>query len=292
MPTYIAKVLDRFNIPSDGPAQHSPAKYECNFGRDAQLTEVDTSPTISMERQKNIQEIVGSLLFYARAVDPTMICDTNRLGSSQANPTEKTYDSSQHLLRYAATYPIVETVFRASDMILRISSDASYLSETQGRSRVGGYFDLIHDGIDPIRAPLNGAVNVISAMLTSVVASVAEAEYGGLFINGQAGADIRQKLIGMGYPQPTTTIITDNKCAAGIANKTIKQLRTKSIDMKFHWIRDRTQKHEFRVVWQQGLDNTADYFTKVHPTSHQTMKALICSHITSRTTFFEPNFKS
>jgi hypothetical protein len=272
MPSYIAKVLDRFAIPREGPTQHSPAKYECVYGKEAQATEIDNTLPISLARQKEIQEVVGCLLYYSRAVDPTMLCDTNRLGSLQANPTEKAYDASQHLLRYAATYPVVETVFHASNMILRISSDASYLSETQGRSRVGGYFDLINSDIDPIRAPVNGAIHVISSVLSSVVASVAEAEYGRLFVNGQAGADIRQKLIGMGYPQPMTTIITDNKCAAGIANKSLKQLRTKSIDMKFHWIRDRTQKHEFQVVWQQGIDNTADYFTKVHPTAHHRLR--------------------
>jgi hypothetical protein len=72
----------------------------------------------------------------------------------------------------------------------------------------------------------------------------------------------------MGYPQPVTIIITDNKCAEGIANRAIKQLRSKSIDMRFHWIRDRVDQHEFKVMWQQGTDNIADYFTKVHPPYH------------------------
>ena len=246
----------------------TPAKYECSYGKEAQLTSIDTSVILSEEQQKRIQRIVGSCLFYARSVDPTMICDTNRLSSHQACPTEATEAAADHLLKYAATYPVVKTVFRASDMILRISSDASYLTERGGKSRVGGYHDLIKASDDPLTAPINGAIVAISTLLSAVVSSVGEAEYGAVFMNGQVGADIRQKLIGMRYPQPTTTIITDNQCAAGIASKSIKQLRTKSIDMRFHWIRDRIVQHQFKVVWQHGIDNVADYFTKVHPTSH------------------------
>ena len=89
MPTYIAKILERFEIEQEGKPYYSPAKYECTFLRDAQLTETDNSPMISEVQQKRVQEIVGYLLYYARAVDPTMLCDTNRLGSQQAIPTER-----------------------------------------------------------------------------------------------------------------------------------------------------------------------------------------------------------
>jgi hypothetical protein len=268
MPEYVSNILTRFEVPTDGKAQYGPAKYECSYGRDAQLTNVESNIMLSAERKERIQQIVGCCSFYARAVDPTVLVATNRLGSQQAHPTDNTDDGADMLLQYLATYPVVKTVFRASDMILRISSDSSYLTEQGGRSRVGGYHDLIKRTDDPITAPVNGAIIAVSVILSMVVASIGEAEYGGVFINGQIGSDIRQKLIGMGYPQPETVIITDNQCAAGLANKSIKQLKTKSIDMRFHWIRDRIVQHQFKVVWQKGIDNVADYFTNIHPTSH------------------------
>jgi hypothetical protein len=153
-------------------------------------------------------------------------------------------------------------------MLLRITSDASYSSESESRSRAGGYFDLIRATDDPRTEPINGAIHVISSILPSVVASAAEAEYGALFLNGQAGSDIRNKLIAMGHPQPITPIITDNECAVGIATKTVKPQKTKSMDMRFHWIRDRIDQGYFKVLWQAGKDNAADYFTKVHPPAH------------------------
>jgi hypothetical protein len=43
----------------------------------------------------------------------------------------------------------------------------------------------------------------------------------------------------LGHPQPPTAIQTDNECANGIANDTVKQRRSKAMDMRFYWIRNR-----------------------------------------------------
>ena len=72
----------------------------------------------------------------------------------------------------------------------------------------------------------------------------------------------------MGHPQLTTPIQTDNACAAGIVNNTVKQRRSKAIDMHFYWIKDRASKGEFLIHWRRGADNLADYFTKHHSPAH------------------------
>ena len=51
------------------------------------------------------------------------------------------------------------------------------------------------------------------------MASAAEAEYGALFLNGQAAAPNRTTLIEMHHPQPPTPIQVDNSTAVGIASK-------------------------------------------------------------------------
>jgi hypothetical protein len=55
----------------------------------------------------------------------------------------------------------------------------------------------------------------------------------------------------------------------GVANKTVKQRRSKAIDMRYHWIRDRVTQGHFTVTWRPGKTNLADFFTKAHPASHQ-----------------------
>ena len=58
--------------------------------------------------------------------------------------------------------------------------------------------------------------------------------------------------------------------AVGIANDTVKLRKSKSYDMRYHWIRDRTRRKIFNVIWSKGTTNDADFFTKIQPsTRHQ-----------------------
>ena len=96
----------------------------------------------------------------------------------------------------------------------------------------------------------------------------AEAEFGGLFLNAKEACSIRVTLEELGHKQPPTPIVTDNDTATGIATDTVKQKRSKEMDMRFYWIRDRVRQEQFYVYWRKGLLNKADYFTKHHPPSH------------------------
>jgi hypothetical protein len=267
MPGYIEKALQRFQHENPIKPEHSPHRYiEPQYGAPVQYTEpIDESEPLNKAETKLLQEIIGTLLYYARAIDSTMLVALSSLASAQANGTQETAKACTKLLNYAATHSEATIRYKSSDMILHIHSDASYLSEPKARSRVGGYFFLGNDTKEP---PLNGAIHVISQIMLNVMASAAEAEVGGLFINGQAACPLRTTLEEMGHPQPPTIIVTDNQCAEGIANDTVKQKRSKAIDMRFYWIRDRVDQKQFQIYWRKGSENMADYFTKHHPASH------------------------
>ncbi|RYG62578.1 hypothetical protein EON64_17580 [archaeon] len=47
-----------------------------------------------------VQEIVRVFLYYARAVDPSMLTITNKIGFMQAEPTEKIADMVQIPLHF------------------------------------------------------------------------------------------------------------------------------------------------------------------------------------------------
>ena len=104
--------------------------------------------------------------------------------------------------------------------------------------------------------------------LRSVVASAAEAETGGLFHNGQTKIHIRRLLQALGHPQPPTPLKTDNSTANAFVNKSLQQKKSKSWDMKYHWLCDKQQQKYFRVFWDRGSKNGANYFTKHHPSPY------------------------
>ena len=81
---------------------------------------------------------------------------------------------------------------------------------------MGGHF-FLSDIFDlTLRTKHNGEVLVLSAILKHVMASAAEAELGGLFINAKEGEVLRTSLEEMLHPQGPTPIQTDNSTALGI----------------------------------------------------------------------------
>ena len=76
-----------------------------------------------------MQQIVGTLLYYSIAVDPTMITALVSIAAQQSKGTEKTYADTLWLLNYAATHPNSKIRYTARNMILHIHSDSSYLSK-------------------------------------------------------------------------------------------------------------------------------------------------------------------
>jgi hypothetical protein len=75
MPRYIDNLLIKFKHPCPHKPRLSP--YTClpiSYGAKTQLTpESDTSAILDDKRKHRIQEIVGSLLYYARAVDNKLL---------------------------------------------------------------------------------------------------------------------------------------------------------------------------------------------------------------------------
>ena len=274
MPGYIEKVLQRF-APQQTTGAASPAIYTPpTYGAPDLRPATDDSPALSTSEKHTLQEIIGCLLYYARGIDITLLTAVNHIASLQSHATQNTMTAVQRLLAYCARYPNNSIRYHACDMILHIQSDASYLSRHGARSVAGGIFYV--GNVDQPTL-INGAIHAISSIIPAVVASVAEAEYAALFLNGQEAVSLRDSLTALGYPQPATAILCDNKCAQGIATDTVKPKRTKSVDMKFHWIRDRIRQGQFLVMWRKGADNLADFFTKPLPVHqhHRLMPLLV-----------------
>ena len=170
----------------------------------------------------------------------------------------------ERLLKYVSVHQNHGIRFHASSMQLQIQSDASYLSRPKARSVLGGlhYLGSIHE--------INGPFFCTSKMISCVVTSAAEAELGAAFQNAQKGAQFRNTLIELGYPQQPTPILVDNTVAEGLASDTINAKRSKSMDVRFFWLRDRVKKAQFYMQHLKGKWNIADFFPKPLPKENLT----------------------
>ena len=115
--------------------------------------------------------------------------------------------------------------------------------------------------------------------MREVVSSATEAESAGIFYNGKEACPIRTTLEELGFEQGPTPIQTDSSTASGIANDTVTQRRSKAMDMRFYWVRDRCRQGQFIVYWSKGQDNLADYFTKHHPATHHRVMRPVYLHV-------------
>jgi len=165
--------------------------------------------------------------------------------------------------------------YKASDMVLAIHSDESYLSEPKARSRAGGHMFMSSNDNIPTN---NGAVLNISQIIRAVMSSAAEAEL---------GVSMRHTLEEMGHPQPRTPIQTDNKTANDLLTNKIMPKALKAMDMRFHWLRCRDAQGQFQYYWRPGTQNLADYFTKHHPASHHKASQAHVLNIKLRSTIQE-----
>jgi hypothetical protein len=271
MPGYVERALQRFNHSTPTRKEDSPHDWTApTYGSRQQYVTHDDSPLLDVSNVKRVQEVLGTFLFYGRAVDLTMVTAIGSIATEQSCATQITMKAITRLLNYAAAHPDAKIRYHASDMTLYVESDASYLSESKARSRVAGFHYLSDAVPDPTKdqPPMNGAISVPCKVLKAILASAAETELAGLFVNGQEAVPERITLEELGHPQGPTPMATDNGTALGIANDSIKQKRSKSMDMRFYWIRDRVRQEQFLIYWRKGSTNRADYFTKHHPTKH------------------------
>ena len=282
MPGYIEKALQHFHPilskhKQDAPHAWTPPSYNQPVQYTAPL---DDSAPLSLSGITHLQEIIGVLLYYAHAVDSTMLVALGTLASAQSQGTESTAQAATQLLNYCVNHPDAITCFQASDMILHVHSDASYLSETKACSCTGSYFYLSMAPVAPTIAPTaatplpphNGPILVHSSIMPTVLSSATEAKTGALFYNAKEATVLCTTLLELGYPQPPTPIQTDNLCTIGIINDMVHQHRSKAMDMHFYWVHDCVSHGDFHVFWHRGTDNLADYFTKHHlPTHHHLM---------------------
>ena len=97
MQGYIDKALIRFNHTQPHKPQHQPHPHTVpTYGATIQYAKhINQSPAATKAVQKYIMQVVGVLLYYARAVDSTLLVAFSSLASAQAAPTEHTMSLCQ-----------------------------------------------------------------------------------------------------------------------------------------------------------------------------------------------------
>ena len=277
MPGYVHQALNKFQHTKPTRVQHSPHRWNAPvFGRKIQYTkEADKSPPLNKKGTRLVQSIVGKFLYYARALENPILVALNEIGTQQAAPTENTMKEATWMMDFLAHHPDAKIRYFAGNMQLSVDSDAAYLVIPDAKSRYAGHFYLesLPNRLNYNGAPHNAPIHTECKIIPNVVCSAAEAECGGLFYNAQMALTFRRTLEAIGHPQRPTRIKTDNKTANSFVHASMRIKRSKTWDMRYHWLRENTTKKLLDIYWDKGSNNNADYHTKHHaPAVHKVQR--------------------
>jgi hypothetical protein len=246
MPGYIQKALIKFNHKTPDKIQNSlhPHVIPQYRAKTQYAKEEDVSPLLLKEETKYVQVVAGTLLYYARAVDTSILTALSLIATEQANPTQEMMKRVKQLLDYCATEEDAIITYNMRKMILAIPYNGRYRNEKNVCSQAGGHFFLSNDKKSP---PNNGAILMNATIIKAVMSSAAEAKLRAIYLNAKEAVHLQQILSEMGHKQPRTPIHTDNTTAEGVINNKIQPKCTKAMDMRFHWLRDQEAQGQFKI---------------------------------------------
>mmetsp|Transcript_60913 Transcript_60913/g.180357 ORF Transcript_60913/g.180357 Transcript_60913/m.180357 type:complete len:155 (-) Transcript_60913:380-844(-) len=153
MPGYVKADLhkshqSKLSWTQDSPYLWVPPEYGTN---NQLIVTAEELPILADKKQNELQQIMGTFLYYACALDKNILVSINSLLTQQNNTTVETTKNLNRFLNYYATHPEAEIIFHRSRMVLY--SNASYLLDPGTKSRVGGFFLFSPKPKDPTNPP-------------------------------------------------------------------------------------------------------------------------------------------
>ena len=100
MEDYIANLRAKFGHPTPKKPQHSPLRHTpINYGANFQYAaETPSSPPLNNSSKLRIQQLVGAIQYYARAVDNKLLVALSKLAQQKSSPTKDTNTDMLQLL--------------------------------------------------------------------------------------------------------------------------------------------------------------------------------------------------
>jgi hypothetical protein len=200
-------------------------------------------------------KIVAMVLYLAKRTKPECLTTVSFLATRVHRCTVDDVEKLQRLVRYLHGTRREGVMFRPGSrgVSVQLYVDASYGVHVDGRSHTGSCV-VIGD---------TGAVHCRSSKQLIVTKSSTEAELVGLSDSANQGIHIRSFLEAQGYSVPPVTIYQDNQsCMALVERGRSGAERTRHIQIRYFWVKERVTTGEVRVEYMPSEDMYANVLTK------------------------------
>jgi hypothetical protein len=247
---YADDILRRFENLLQGTQNKS---FNTPLERDLKLSKRDfgdmTTSQIELVRDFPYQNVIGALLYLAIHTRPDLAYVVNYLSRFNHQPTFKACKALIRVLVYLRDSKSKGLVFDSDDLDLTCLSGSDWAGDVDTRRSTSG-----------ARAPIAR----MSKLQPVIAVSSMEAEYIAAFYAMQEIIWIKGLMgeLGLDYRDPITLLI-DNQSAIKLATNPVYHKRSKHIDIKYHWIREKVAlKNLVKIKYIKSADNTADMMTK------------------------------
>ena len=201
-------------------------------------------------------ELVGSLLYLSVCTRPDITQAVGVLARYMSKPTEEHWTAAKSVLRYIAGTTDYGIRFVKSDNPeLQGYCDADYAGDTDTRRSTTGYVFIMNSGV----------ISWSSRLQPTVAASTTEAEYMAAAYAVKEALWLRKLLADINKPQDTLEIFCDNQAALTLLKHPISSVRSKHIDVIYHFARERVLRKEVSFSYISTKDMVADCMTKAVP---------------------------
>ena len=241
---YINDILDRFGLSESRPVS-TPIQPHLQLAKlDAPVTQV-----------KDYQARIGSLMYLMLGTRPDLAFSVGALSQFSTAPGPDHVTAVTRVFKYLNKTKDIRLVYGSNSREKGLVgySDADWAGDANDRRSVSGYTFILN----------SGAVSWSSKKQTSIALSSTEAEYISSSEATKEAIWIRRFLLDIGHPQTlATTILIDNQAAIAIARNPTFHARTKHIEIRYHFIREKLESGEIDVEYVPTDDQIADILTK------------------------------
>lgn len=205
---------------------------------------------------REYQSLIGSLMYLAVISRPDISHVVSRLSQFNSHPHAEHMQAAKYLLRYLVKHPGGKITYTKNGQNVFCFTDADWGCDSCDRRSFSGFVMFL----------TNGAVAWESRKQSVVALSSMEAEYVALCQGAKEVIFTRSLLREMGfaeYVREPTSIYCDNQGANFMVRNPAVHKRSKHIDIKYHYIRDKYNEGSVDVEYIPSEENAADIFTKV-----------------------------
>ena len=243
---YIEKILNKFNM------------MDCNLKAlpfDPSFFKITAADSKIFEDNRLYRSMVGSLVYLASCTRPDISFVITKLSECLEKPTKAHFNACKHVMKYLRGTMDKGLCYNKcnSDIELIGFSDSDWGSSPDRKSYSGYCFQL---------SKSNSIVSWKAKKQPTIALSTCEAEYIAANYALKEGLFLRQLIHDLGYPNMLISLNIDNKGAIDLSKNPVHHERSKHIDIRYHFIRQKVQDGSLKLLKVSSQDNYADLHTK------------------------------